>query len=287
MVNNTRRRLHIAEATLMSMEAGDREAGLLGHKNYLAVPGRPVLSHFFLYDSERGDLQAMMQANELGRIRTGATSAVAARYLARADASRHAVFGAGFQAETQVLAISQVRPVEEICVWSRSHARAEAFCDRIREHLPGILVEPAADDPAALACWGEIITLATRASQPVLQGAWLTPGAFVNAIGSNAAERREVGVDVVRRADVIVADSLEGARLEAGDLIAAADAGALDWARVSALSNVVAGTVTSRETDRQVTLFESQRLALEDLAVADYIYRHARTAGVGRQVDLR
>jgi len=173
VVNNPRRRLPLGAATLMSLEAGDLDAEFAGHKNYLAVPGKGVLAHFFLYKSDTRELLAMVQANELGRIRTGATGGVAAKYLARGDARRHAVFGAGFQAETQVEAISAVRTISEIRVWSRTEQHARAFQTRMAAKLPEARIELALGDPAELASWADIITMATRASEPVVHGDWL------------------------------------------------------------------------------------------------------------------
>ncbi len=286
IVNNPRRRLPLDTATLMSLEAGDLDEPFVGHKNYLAVPGKGVLSHFFLYNRDTRELLAMIQANELGRIRTGATGGVAASYMARSDARRHAVFGAGFQAETQVEAISAVRPISDIRVWSRTEEHALAFQRRISAKLPETRVELALADPAELAAWGDIITVATRASEPVVHGEWLRPGVFVNAMGSNATTRAEIDADVVRRAGLIVADSLEGARAESGDLIQAAERGALDWQRVLALSDVVAGHAPGRAEDDQITLFESQGLGLEDLAAGRLAYEKAMERGIGRQLDI-
>jgi len=286
VVNNPRRRLPLGTATLMSLEAGDLDEPFVGHKNYLAVPGKGVLSHFLLYNRDARELLAMIQANELGRIRTGATGGVAARYLARADASRHAVFGAGFQAETQVAAISSVRPISELRIWSRTEQHAREFQTRMSAKLPETRVELALDDPAELAAWGDIITVATRASEPVVHGDWLRPGVFVNAMGSNATTRAEVDAEVVRRADVIVADSLEGARAESGDLIQAAEQGALDWEHVRALSEVVAGLDPGRTRDDEISLFESQGLGLEDLAAGRLAYEKALERGVGRHFDI-
>jgi ornithine cyclodeaminase/alanine dehydrogenase-like protein (mu-crystallin family) len=286
VVNNPRRRLALDAALLMSLEAGDLNANFAGHKNYLAVPGKGVLAHFFLYKSDTRELLAMVQANELGRIRTGATGGVAAKYLARADATRHAVFGAGFQAETQVEAISCVRSISEVRVWSRTEQHAREFQERMRTRLPGVQISLALDDPAELAAWGDIVTIATRASEPVVRGAWLRSGVFVNAMGSNATTRAEIDTEVVRLADLIVADSLEGARAESGDLIQAAEQGALDWERVRSLSAVVAGLAPGRRRDNEICLFESQGLGLEDLAAGRFAYERARELGVGRHFDI-
>lgn len=283
VVNNPRRRLQLEQSLLMSLEAGDIDRRLVGHKNYIAVPGKGVLSHFFLYDADSRELLAMMQANELGRIRTGATSGVAAKYLARADAGRHAVFGAGFQAETQVRAISLVRPITEIRVWSRTEQRAHAFCERIRALISGAEVSVSIDNPSELAAWADIVTVATRASEPVVFGEWLIPGVFVNAMGSNSVMRTEVDIDLVARADRIVVDSIEGAMTESGDLIQAAERGRLLWGRVRSLSDVVAGRFPGRTSNDEIVLFESQGLGLEDLAAGRLVYQTALQRGVGKQ----
>jgi ornithine cyclodeaminase len=286
IVNNTRRRLRVRGALLMSLESGDIDSGYVGHKNYLAVPGKGVLAHFFLYEAATRQMVAIMRANELGRIRTGATTGVAAKYLARENARRHAVFGAGYQAETQVLAVSQVRPIDEIRVWSRTREHAEQFCARLGPQLPDARIEPATDDPAELAAWGDIVTVATRAHTPVLQGKWLRPGVLVNAMGSNALDRAEIDVETVTRADLVVVDSLEGAQVESGDLFPAVEQGLLFWGAVRSLSDVVAGYAPSRRNDEEIILFESQGLALEDLAAGSYVYRKALETGAGRQIDI-
>lgn len=284
VVNNPRRRLRLPQSLLMSLEAGDASTGYVGHKNYLAVPGHDVLSHFFLYDSGQRALVAMMQANELGRVRTSATSAVAAKYLARHDATRYAVFGAGFQAETQVEAICRVRPIRQVRVWSRTREQVEGFCRRLSARLNTVVLEPALGDPAELAAWGDIITVATRASEPVLRGDWLQRGVFVNAVGANALDRSEIDVEVSARADQVVVDSLEGARLESGDLLPAIEQGHLRWEQVRELGAVVAGLTPGRVTDEQILLFESHGLGLEDLAVGSYVYHKAIAAGAGHQL---
>jgi ornithine cyclodeaminase/alanine dehydrogenase-like protein (mu-crystallin family) len=286
IVSNTRRRLRLKNALLMSLESGDIESGFTGHKNYLAVPGKGVLAHFFLYECASRQMVAIMRANELGRIRTGATTGVATRYLAREDAHRHAVFGAGYQGETQVLAVSQARQIDEIRVWSRTRERAEQFCARLRPQLPEARIEPALDDPAELAAWGDIVTVATRASTPVLKGSWLRPGVLVNAMGSNALDRAEIDVEAVGRANLVVADSVEGAQVESGDLFPAVEQGVLFWGAVHALSDVVAGYAPGRRDSEEIILFESQGLALEDLAAGTYVYHKALETGIGRQLDI-
>lgn len=285
VINNTRRRLSLGRAEMLSLEAGNSRTGFAGHKNYLAVPGKGVLAHFFLYRTAERSLVAMMHANELGRLRTGATSGVAVKHLARVNARRHAVFGAGYQAATQVEAVSKVRPIEHIRVWSRTTERADRFCQEIRCRLPGVRIEAALDDPAELAGWGDIVTVATRAAEPVVLGHWLRPGVLVNAMGSNSPARAEIDVETVARADSIVVDSVEGARLEAGDLIPAVENGVLAWEHLKALSNVVAGRTEARTNDRQIILFESQGLALEDLALGELVYQKALEANVGRIID--
>lgn len=284
-VNNPRRRLRLRDGVLLSLESGDTEIGFVGHKNYLAVPGKGVLAHFFLYKTQTRAMVAIMHANELGRIRTGATTGVATKYLARADTRHHAVFGAGYQAETQAEAVSRVRPIEHIRVWSRTAEHAAAFCQRLALRLPGVRIEPALDDPAELAAWGDVITIATRASTPVVLGRWLRPGVLVNAIGSNALDRAEVDVEAVTRADRVIVDSLEGAQQESGDLFPAVEQGLLFWTAVHPLSDVVAGFAPGRTHDDEIILFESQGLALEDLAVGNLLYHKALTECAGRHLE--
>ena len=273
-VNHPRRRVQMNTRTLLHyMAGGDNESGLVGIKVYASNPriGAPDFV-VLLFDSESARLLASIEANALGQIRTGAASGVATQHLARKDARRLALFGSGFQAETQLEAVACARKLDLVRVYSRSPERRESFAKRMSAKL-GLEIA-AAGSPEETLEGADIVTTVTNAREPVFPGQRLPPGTHVNAAGSNHVMRRELDAETVRKASVIAVDSLEQARMEAGDLTQAADEGVLDWADVCELSDVLAGTQQGRTGADQVTLFESQGLAIEDVALAEHLYNH-------------
>lgn len=271
-VNHPRRRMVLENsAVLHYMAAGDNRDGLVGAKLYVTNPRVGARFLVVLLDAERAMLLATIDANALGQIRTGAASGVATRYLARSDAATLGLIGSGFQAEAQLEAVAAVRALRWVRVYSRSADKRAAFAERMSLRL-GLAVE-AVETPQRAVEESDIVVTITSARQPVLEGAWLPSGCHVNAAGSNHARRREIDATAVERSSVIAVDSLEQARMEAGDLIGAAEEERLDWQRVAELSGIVSGRVAGRRSPDEITLFESQGLAVEDLAVANYVYR--------------
>jgi ornithine cyclodeaminase/alanine dehydrogenase-like protein (mu-crystallin family) len=282
-VNRPRSRAITPAGTLQVLHAAVPDLGVMGVKTYATTPrGARFLA--VLYRMEDGEAVAIAEADTLGQIRTGAASGVATKFLARPDAGTLGIIGAGWQARSQVQAIARVRPVALVKVYSRSPQRREAFAEEMVAEL-GAEVVPAesAEDAVADA---DIVVTATNARRPVLQGAWLRPGTHINAIGSNAASRQEIDAETVRRSDLITVDSLEQARTECGDLIAAEAAGVPAWDRVTELGSVVAGKAPGRRHPEEITLFESQGIATEDVVTLDLLYRRAITAGAGMDIPL-
>jgi ornithine cyclodeaminase/alanine dehydrogenase-like protein (mu-crystallin family) len=233
--------------------------------------------HIFLYAEEEG-LLAVMEADLLGQLRTGAASAVAAERLARADARRVGLIGAGRHARTQALGLRTVGRLDELTVFARDRARLEDFRAALAVEL-GVPVHAAATAEAA-AAGADIVVTATTSSQPVLRGAWIAPGTHVNAMGANAATRRELDSELVLRAAVVVTDDVAQAQGEAGELIELAAAGRFDWSKVKALHQVV-GDRFRRDRDA-ITLFKSLGAGLEDVAIASLVYDRAKASGHGR-----
>lgn len=266
--------LHMLAAAVPALDA-------LGFKAYTASANgvRFVVN---LYRASTGELLAMIEADWLGRMRTGAASGLATRLLARAEAKVVGLIGTGGQAETQVLAMAAARPLECVRVWGRDRVRLGAFCALMAQQT-GVLVEPAASAEAAIS-EADIVVTATTAREPMVRGDWLAPGTHINAMGSNWADRREIDTAAVQRADLIVADSVAQAQIEAGDLIIPANEGKLDWQRVHELAAIVAGTTPGRENATQITLFNSLGVGLEDVAVAARIYALARERGIGEEL---
>jgi ornithine cyclodeaminase/alanine dehydrogenase-like protein (mu-crystallin family) len=258
-------------------------AGLFGYKAYSAYPGAVRFS-LNLYDGQDGRLLALIEADWLGQVRTGAASGLATRHLARTDATVAGLIGAGGQAHTQLLALAAARPLTRAAVYARNAHRLRAFCDEMAARS-GIAVVPVESAQAAVE-GADIVATATTAREPVLHGAWLRPGAHVNAMGSNWYNRREVDDETVERSSVVAVDSLDQARIEAGDLLIPAAAGRFDLGRAVELGAIVAGRAPGRASADDLTLFKSLGVALEDVAVGGHVYALARRAGLGEEVTV-
>jgi ornithine cyclodeaminase/alanine dehydrogenase-like protein (mu-crystallin family) len=279
-VNLPRQRVRWPGGTLHVMAAGDLGSGYVGLKAYTAVGGQTRFV-VLLFHAESGELLAIIEADRLGRLRTGAATGLATRYLARPDARVVGMIGAGRQAATQLMAVCAVRPIAEARVYSPTPERRAAFTHRMRETL-GIPVQ-AVERPEAAVEGADILITITSAREPVLRGAWLRPGVHLNAAGSNALLRRELDEEAIARADLIVIDSKAQGQIEAGDFLEPLERGRLQWERVYELRDVVAGRV-GRAHPEQITLFKSLGIALEDVAVAAVAYERARAQGAGERI---
>lgn len=277
-VNHPRRRVAMESRTLLHyMAAGDNESGLVGIKVYASNPavGAPNFV-VLLFDSNTAQLLASIDANILGQIRTGAASGVATRWLAREDACHLALFGSGFQAESQLEAVACARKLASVRVFSRKPERREKFASKMSAKL-GLAVEAVGTPEIALE-GADIVTTVTNARHPVFPGELLQPGTHINAAGSNHIKRRELDALTVSKAGLVAVDSLEQARMEAGDLTQAAGEGQFDWNDACELHSILAGQSAGRSSKDQITLFESQGLALEDIALAEHLYEAFRSA---------
>ena len=271
--------LHILAGADLSGESG----GYVGLKAYTSFrEGTRFLT--LLYGAENGRLLALIESDYLGMMRTGAASGVATKYLARADADTLAIFGTGWQARGQVLAIAEVRSLKQVRVFSRDAAHRQTFADELSGEIAAELVS--CESPAEALDGASIVATATTAREPVFPADAVADGTHVNAAGSNALIRREIDERLVRRAGLVVVDSRSQARLECGDLLIPAERGWLDWDQLVELSAVVAGQARGRQSDSEVTLFESQGLGLQDVAVAGHVYQKAVDAGLGQQIPL-
>jgi alanine dehydrogenase len=265
------------------MAAADYSAGYIAMKQYTYVRGK-LRFLVPLYEMATGGLVAQIEADYMGHLRTGAASGVATKYLARRDARVAAIIGTGGQAKTQLEAIAAVRRLESVSVFGRDPHRREAFCREMSERI-GVAVRAAATATEAVR-GAHIVCTATTAVQPVVHGADLTSGVHINAIGANHAHKRELDDEAVASADVIVVDSVEQSRQEAGDLIIAFHGDESCWTGVKRLPDVVTGKTEGRTSDTEVTLFKSNGIAAWDLAVAMKVYQAAREKGLGRELPL-
>ncbi|MGH3132886.1 MAG: ornithine cyclodeaminase family protein [Gaiellaceae bacterium] len=270
-----RRRLRLPEGTLADMAAADVGLGFAGGKLYAASAGGAAFV-VCIFDPERPELAAVLEADHLGRLRTGAASGVAARHLARSGARTLGVIGCGHQAETQVACIRAAIPsLERVVVYCRTPERLASFCERL-DAEPGESHRDAGSQ--------DIVVTITGSRDPVLRGEWLANGALVVAAGANVASRRELDNAVLERATFVCCDSLETAQLESGDLIEPVEAGVLDWLEVHELHEVVSGEVRGRQSDGDVVVFKSNGIAAWDVALAAEALQRARKVGVGTAV---
>jgi alanine dehydrogenase len=265
------------------MAAADYSGGHIAMKQYTYSRGQ-VRFLVPLYAMATGDLLAMIEADYMGQLRTGAATGIATKYLSRANARVAAIIGTGGQARTQIAAIAATRKLETIRAYGRDPARREKFAQETSERL-GIPVV-AVDSAVAAVRGADIVTTATTASVPVVHGGDLTQGVHINAIGANHANKRELDEEAVASADVIVVDSLEQSRQEAGDLILAFRGDEACWTGVKRLSEIVGGKIAGRSSDTEVTLFKSNGIASWDLAVAVKVYAMALQKGLGRELPF-
>ncbi len=281
--NRPRSRVQAPSGLLHVLPGAVPARGALGLKVYSSSKaGTKFL--VLLYSSETGELLALVEADWLGRMRTGAASGVATRHLARPDAATVALFGAGNQAETQLLAVAAVRPLREVAVIGRDPARRDAFIARMAPRVPGATLRPGEPEEATRAA--DIVVTITSSREPLFDGAWLKPGAHVNAAGSNALSRREIDDETVRRSALVTIDSVEQGRIEAGDLAGPIERGTTSWDRVVELGRILDGQAAGRSGADDITLFESLGLAIEDLSPAMIVYQKARERGIGMEVPL-
>ena len=254
--NQPRRRLILESGSVLHSMAG-AVGNYFGTKFYSTNPRYGAHFYFFLYDSKTAQPLAMMEANYLGQIRTGAASGYATDLLANPKAATLAIIGSGFQARTQLDAIRAVRPIQNVRVWSRSEEKRRKFAEECSV--------TAANSAEEAVRGADIVVTATNAKDPVLESDWISDGTLVNAMGSNIANRRELPGDLVKRAALVAVDSLEQARIEAGDLILADS-----WSNVVELQNL-----EPHYDPNHVTIFKSIGLGIEDVAAGAFIYERA------------
>jgi alanine dehydrogenase len=279
-----RHRLELPDKGFLHYMAGaDVTAGIVGMKLYTSVHG--VLRFLVpLYRSATGELLALIEAEHLSMIRTGAASGVATRYMSRENSQTLGIIGSGLQARGQVEAIAAVRNLTGVRVFSRNADRRAQFANEMEDKLE-IPVTPV-DSAEAAVHNTDIIVTATTAHKAVVEGAWIAPGTHVNAIGANFPQKRELDDAAIARASRIAVDFIEQAKMEAGDLIQTFAADASRWNSVVELSQIIAGKIPGRENETEVTLFKSSGIAIWDVAVAMKVYELAVAKGRGTKIPL-
>jgi ornithine cyclodeaminase len=258
--------------------------GYFGYKAYGMTSQKGIRYVVHLYDINSGDLLAIVDADTLTVVRTGADSGVATRYLSREDSRVLGVIGSGFQAGSLVDGVAHVRKLDKIRVYSRSLENREAFSARVEDRL-GIKVEPVGAPSTAIK-GSDIVGLATSnmGMTPVVSGDWFEPGMHINAIGAVGMGRVEVDNRTFERSSLVVVDALEDCIAGAQELIDALAAGAVRREQLVELSQIVSGKKPGRTSRSQITLLKSQGSGVQDVAAAARIYELASSKGFGTDI---
>lgn len=260
--------------------------GVYGMKTYGAVRKegwKKTRYLVILFSLETGLIEAIMEARDIGQIRTGAVAGLATRLLARQDAHTVGIIGTGWEARSQIEAMSAVRDITLVKAYSRSPENRLTFADEMRETL-GLNVEPVerAEDAARDV---DIFITITSADDPIVDGTWIASGTHINAVGATTPGRRELDVESVRRTDIVVVEQLEQAQADAAELFTAVNEGALNWEDVVLLSDLVSGKTIERSAST-ITQFNSLGVATEDLAAAAFVMERAKEQGIGVELPF-
>jgi ornithine cyclodeaminase/alanine dehydrogenase-like protein (mu-crystallin family) len=272
--NEPRKRIPTGNGSMNFMAASWASRGWAGHKSYVSGDFRVML-----YGTNGEGLLAVLGAGRMGQVRTGAASGIATRYMARKDSSSVGIIGSGYQAETQLEAVCAVRDIKNVKVFSRTAENREKFASTMSERL-GVNVV-AVDSKEAAAEGMDVLVAVTSSVEPVITGDMVEPGMHINAAGNNSWMKRELDTAAIVKADLVACDDIDQTKIECGELMRAAELGHFAWESLVRLDRIVAGLRTARYSDDDITLFESQGVAFEDIAVCGRIYELALERGVG------
>lgn len=282
-VNIPRERTRVQKGALHILQGAVDRLEVIGFKAYTSTrEGNRFLVH--LYHATSGRLEAIIEANFMGMLRTGAASGIASRYLSRPEASVVGLFGAGWQARGQLAALCEVRPIRQAKVFARNRQHLEAFCQEQSRQLD-IEVLPA-QDPEHVVRNSDIVTTVTTAATPLFNSEWLAPGCHINAVGSNALIRSEIDEKTIRRCDPVVVDAKDVAARECGDLLPLLEKGRIRWSQIQELGDIIIGRQPGRTRPTQISLFESHGMAIQDLTLAAYVLQQAKKQGMGMNLPF-
>jgi ornithine cyclodeaminase/alanine dehydrogenase len=275
--NEPRHRLAAGNGSMNFMAATWPEKGWAGHKSYVSGDFRVIL-----YGTNGEGLLAVIGAGRMGQVRTGAASGIATKYMSRENSSSVGIIGSGYQAETQLEAVCAVRDIKDVKVFSRTAEKREKFASVMSERL-GVGVV-AVDSKEAAAEGMDVLVAVTSSVEPVITGDMIEPGMHINAAGNNSWMKRELDTAAIVKADLVACDDIDQTKIECGELMRAVEVGQYAWESLVRLDRIVAGLRTARYSDTDVTLFESQGVAFEDLAVCGRLYEMAVERGVGMEL---
>ncbi len=242
------------------------------------------LASIVLLDSDTGSLLALMDGRYITEARTAAVSAVSARHLARSTASTLAIIGTGVQARSHLEAYGEVRALEEVRVWSPNAKSRGRFVDEMAAHSSARL--RATDTAEAAVRGADLIVLATSSPAPVIEDAWVTPGAHVVSVGACRPDQREMAPELVTRGRLFV-DSRAAAVVESGDVVMGIKEKRFAESHIAGeIGEVVLGRVDGRLNEQSITIFKSLGMAVEDVVTADLVFRRAVETGAGTELTL-
>ncbi|MAR37093.1 MAG: ornithine cyclodeaminase [Chloroflexi bacterium] len=269
--NSPRKRLPTSYSggNLHFMAASWPEKGIAGHKSYVVTKGKATFV-VLLYSTEGEGLLAIIEANLLGQIRTGAASGLASKYLANKSSKKLAIIGSGFQALTQIEAINSQFNLEQINVYSKTKENRENFSNKMSKKLNIEVKSFDSSEEATEDC--DIISLITNSSIPVITEKQINSGIHINAAGGNSWLRSEISSNALNKFDFVSCDDLEQAKTECKELMEATEKGIISWNNVNELSSVIDGKITGRKKSQDITLYESLGIAIQDIAAAKYLY---------------
>ncbi len=283
IINHPRERLKNKKTMFHYMAASLPYLGYMGYKAYVSSKNGFTF-RVFLHEIETGELLSIMDANYMGMIRTGAVSGVAAKYMSKKSSKTAAVFGTGFQAEGQLLALSKVRDLEKVKIYSRKKENRESFSESISAFVNAEIksvnsTEEAIDN-------ADIVITCTTSKEPVFDGENLEKGIHISAIGGNFLFKSEIDEKTITKSSIIVVEDIEQSKLEAGEFLQLIDRGRIYWDQFVELKDIVSQKVNARESEDDITLFKSIGIAIEDVAIASHIYKIAKENKIGKNIDI-
>jgi len=275
--NEPRKRVPAGGGPMNFMAASWPKRGWAGHKSYVSGDFRVTL-----FGTNGEGMLALIGAGRMGQVRTGAASGIGTKYMARENSSSVGIIGSGYQAQTQLEAVCAVRDIKDVKVFSRNPENRESFASTMSERL-GVNVV-AVDSKEAAADGMDVLITVTSSVEPVITGDMVEAGMHINAAGNNSWMKRELDTAAIVKADLVATDDIDQAKIECGELMRAAETGRFAWDSLVRLDRIVAGVRTARTSDDDITLFESQGVAFEDIAVCGRIYELALERGIGTEL---
>ncbi|MBI2846499.1 MAG: ornithine cyclodeaminase family protein [Chloroflexi bacterium] len=282
-VNVPRCRARFPLGALNMMIAAVPQMGAMGYKS-VAVSDTRRRFLVVVHSTQTGEILAIMEADRLTQLRTGAATGVGAKYMARQNARTVGIIGSGYQAKTQLEAVCAVRGIKAVKAYDTVPEKRKAYSREMSKAL-GIEVLPV--DSAEEAVKGsDIVVTSTTSREPVLKGEWLEEGTHVTGMGTADLARREIDEATVRRSSIVVVEHKDQAKIESGDLLHPIERGIIHWGQVYELADVVSGRVKARQKASDITLFKCHGMATWDVAVGIRTYELAKAKGLGAQLPF-